>query len=117
LSLPFHKIGFFDWIVPGARQRKLNEAESINRQRRSDADKRFQNDHAQWNKQCENIGKQNEIALANHEKAKAAWLVAKKLFYENQERFNLEVDELEKQLFEAVERGLEKILCRSAGPI
>jgi len=80
--------------VPGARQKKLNEAEALNRQRRNEADKRFQNDHANWMKQCENVRNKNEASSANHQKAKAAWHLAKQVFYEKQKRFNLEMEPL-----------------------
>ena len=102
------KIGFADWIVPGARQKKLNEAEASNRQRRNEADKRFQNDHANWMKQCENVRNKNEASSANHQKAKAAWHLAKQVFYENQKRFNLEMEALEKQHLNRSEEALKR---------
>jgi len=114
------KIGFADWIVPGARRKKLNEAETLNRQRRNEADKRLQNDHANWMKQCENIRNKNESSLANHHKAKAAWHLAKQVFYEKQKRFNLEMEDLEKQYLNRSEAALKRycaeVLVRSEYP-
>jgi len=45
-----------------------------------------------------------------HEKAKAAWVLAKKVSMRSRIIFNLEVEDLQKTIWESVRRGAEKIL-------
>jgi restriction system protein len=112
--------GILDWIIPGLRKRKQSEADSINRSQRDEADRRFRQAHTEWEKQCGVIREVNEAALANREKAKAAWVLAKKVFHEKQNRFNLEVDEFQKQYVnhseEALKRYCTEVLAHSEYP-
>jgi len=113
-------IGLLDWIIPGLRKKKQSEADSINRYQRDEADRRFQQAHTEWEKQCRAIREANEAALAIHEKAKAAWVLAKEVFHEKQNHFNLEVEELQKQYVnrseEALKRYCAEVLAHSEYP-
>src|SRR5208283_7136 len=114
------KIGFVDWIVPGRRKKKLGYAEAINQQRRNEAEGRFRQFYEEWKKECEARRNANQLDLTNFEKAKAAWILDKRLFYEAQRRLNEEVDELRKQHAahspEALKRYCAEVLARSEYP-
>lgn len=113
------KIGFLDWIVPGRRRRKLADAEAINQQRRDEIEKRFQLAHAEWERGCAEIKNAN-LAATTFEKASAAWMLDKKVFYEKQKCFNQKVDELRTQYAahspEALKRYCAEVLARSEYP-
>ena len=104
------QIRFIDWILPGARQRKQGEAVATNRQRRNEIEARFQQAHLDWKTRCEELRNVNAAALANCEKAKAARLLERQIFYEIQKRINLEVEERKNRYLNRSEEAL-KIYC------
>lgn len=87
-------ISFLDSIIPGARKKKLTVAEVTERQRRTEADQRFQEAHAEWKRRTEEIARLNESAISNHAKSEAAWVLEKHVFEEHQMQYNQSIDDL-----------------------
>jgi len=113
-------IGFLDWIIPGARAKKLEAAHAMERTRKADADQRFEVEHRNWKFQSDLILQSNQAALADHEKAKVTWLLEKHTFEEQQKSYNQGIVELREQYLsrdaEAVIRYCAEVLARSDYP-
>lgn len=100
---PFHvTINLVDWIVPGARKRKLRTEKTEQASRKKDAEQRFDQAHSSWQKNINEIRQRNETALSNREKAKAAWVLEKRVFEETQKSFNAGIEEFKKSYFARV---------------
>jgi restriction system protein len=109
-----------DWIIPGSRNKKLAAAKLDESNKRRDSQRRFEQAHATWDKQTREITTRNQNALANHEKAKADFLIEWQSFLEAQKAFNLDIEEF-KELYlqrvpEAVTRYCTEVLSRSEYP-
>src|SRR4029077_9664931 len=113
-------IKWFDWIVPGARRKKLLIAQTEKARRRAQAHDKYLQAHADWKRLYEEIARENENTLFNHEKAKATWLLKRQVFIEQQKVFNLGVEEFQRQYRErspdALIRYWSEILAHSEYP-
>ncbi len=113
-------ITFLDWIIPGSRKKKIAAAQLAENQRRAEADRGFQEAHQEWKRRSDKITELNQNTLADHEKAKAAWLLEKHIFKEQQKRHNWGVGEFRKQYLngvaEAVVGHCNEVLARSEYP-
>jgi len=111
---------FIDWILPGARQKKLATARIEEDNRKRDAQERFARVHTAWEQQVREITERNRAALAKHEKKKVARLLEKRNFQEVQRLFNSEIDAFRKSYFErapaALVRYWTEVLSRSEYP-
>ena len=102
-ALPFRvTINFVDWIIPGARNKKLATEKSEQASRNKDAQQKFEQAHSAWQKNINEIKQRNARALSNHEKAKAAWVLEKRVFEETQKSFNAGIEESKKSYFARV---------------
>lgn len=105
--MPFHvTIKPIDWLIPGARKKKLTIEKIEQASRDKDGQHRFDQAHSTWQKKVDEIRRRNELALSNHEKAKAAWVLEKRVFGETQKIFNSGVDKFKKSYFERNHEGL-----------
>ena len=113
-------IKFVDWLLPGAREQKLTAAKTEEVRRKKDAQQKFAQAHASWEKEVRAITEINQMELANDEKAKAAWLLEKRTFGENQRVFNTGIDLFKKSYFERVPEALirywTEVLSKSEYP-
>jgi len=113
-------IGFLDWIIPGARAKKFEAARMIEQKRKADADHRFKVEHGNWELHSDYTSQLNQEALTNHEKAKAAWLLEKHIFEEQQKRYNQGIDAFREQYFnrdpECIVRYCTEVVARSEYP-
>lgn len=111
---------FIDWILPGARKKKLAAARIDEENEKRDARERFERVHATWERHVREITERNQTALANHEKAKIAWLLEKRIFEEAQRTFNSGIDAFResysKRAPEALIRYWTEVLSRSEYP-
>ncbi len=109
-----------DWLIPGAREKKLTAAKTEEARRKRDAQQKFAQAHASWEKEVKAITEINQMELANDEKAKAAWLLEKHTFGENQKVFNSGIDLFKKSYFERVPEALirywTEVLSKSEYP-
>ena len=113
-------ITFVDWIIPGARRKKIGAAQLAQAERQAVADKSFNGAHAEWRALSQKTSELNEQSLAAHEKANAAWLLEKHIFEEQQKKYNAEIDEFQKQyrdrVPEAIARYCTEVVSRSEYP-
>jgi restriction system protein len=111
---------FLDWIILGSRKKKIAAAQLEERKRRGEADKRFDEACLEWRRCSDEITKLNENALADHEKAKAAVLLERHVFEEQQRRYNDGIKEFRQQylsgLPEAIVRYCTEVLSQSEYP-
>jgi restriction system protein len=109
-----------DWLLPGAREKKLTAAKTEEARRKKDAQQKFAQAHASWEKEVKAITEINQMELANDEKAKAAWLLEKHTFGENQKVFNTGIDLFKKSYFDRVPEALirywTEVLSKSEYP-
>lgn len=114
------KLTLVDWLLPGAREKKLEAARIEDATRRTDAHQRFAKAHSAWEGEAKETTVRNQTALANHEKAKAAWLIERRTFAETQKLFNSEIDDFKKSYFERAPASLMRywteVLARSEYP-
>jgi restriction system protein len=114
------KIYLLDWILPGARQKKLTTARSEEMRRKDDVNRRFVRDYSTWEKKAKEVTARNETILASHEKAKAGWLLEKHVFADSQKLFNSEIDDFKKAYFNrtpaAMIRYWTEVLAKSEYP-
>jgi len=121
VPLPFTlPIKLVDWILPGAREKKLTAVKIEEERRKRDAEQRFAQAHSAWGKNVKEITERNQTILANHEKAKAAWQLEKHTFAETQKLFNSGINEFKKAYFnrvpEAMIRYWPEVLSKSEYP-
>jgi restriction system protein len=121
IALPVPRtIKFVDWIVPGARKRKLAFAAAEEAGRKRAAQQRFDFALSSWEKKVKEITERNQTTLANHEKAKAGWVLEKRTFGETQKLFNSGIDEFKKSYSERVPAALirywTEVLSKSEYP-
>ena len=113
-------IKFLDWIIPGAREKKLKAVRMEEESRRKNAQQRFAVAHDLWTKKIQEITERNQTTLANHEKAKAAWQLEKHTFAETQKLFNSGINDFKKAYFnrvpEALIRYWTEVLSKSEYP-
>lgn len=113
-------IKLVDWILPGAREKKLAAARTEEASSKKDAQQRFAQAHSAWEKKVREITERNQTALANHEKAKAAWLIERRSFAEMQKLFNSGIEEFNKFYFDRVPEALirywTEVLSKSEYP-
>jgi restriction system protein len=113
-------IKFVDWLLPGAREKKLTAAKTEEARRKQDAQQKFAQAHASWDKEVKAITEINQMELANDEKVKAAWALEKRTFGENQKAFNAGIDLFKKSYFERVPEALirywTEVLSKSEYP-
>jgi restriction system protein len=113
-------IKFVDWIIPGARKKKLMALRIEEESRKKNAEERFAVAHDLWEKKVKEITERNQIASANRENAKTAWLLEKETFAETQKRFNSGIDEFKKSYSERVPEALirywTEVLSKSEYP-
>ncbi len=114
-------IGFLDWIIPGARTKKLEAARVVEQMRKAEADQKYDAEHRNWKCQLDFVVQSNQKALADHEKARAAWLLEKHTFEEQQKSYNQGIDELRERYLrhdpEAVVRYCTEVLAQSQYPV
>lgn len=114
------EIKFPDWIIPGARAKKLAAASLTELRRRTEANQKYEQAHVDWKRRSDKIIQLNESALTDHEKAKAAWLIEKHVFEERQKKYNQGVDELREQYLgrrpDSIVRYCTEVLARSEYP-
>lgn len=121
VPLPFSlPIKLVDWILPGAREKKLTAVKIEEERRNRDAQERFAQAHSAWGKKVKEITERNQTILANHEKAKAAWELDKRTFAETQNLFNSGINDFRKAYFnrvpEALIRYWTEVLSKSEYP-
>jgi restriction system protein len=113
-------IKFVDWIIPGAREKKLKAVRMEEESRRKNAQQRFAVAHDLWTKKIKEITERNLTTFANHEKAKAAWQLEKHTFAETQKLFNSGINDFKKAYFnrvpEALIRYWTEVLSKSEYP-
>jgi len=113
-------VNFFDWFLPGVRAGKLARMEVEETRRKRDAQERFVLAHSIWEKKVNEIKQSNQNASAKHEKAKAAWVLERRIFGETQKLFNSGIDEFKKSYFDRVPAALirywTEVLSKSEYP-
>jgi restriction system protein len=113
-------IKFVDWILPGAREKKLTAARTEEARRKRDSQQKYAQAHSAWEKKVKEITERNQTALANHEKAKAGCVLEKRTFGETQRLFNSGIDAFKKSYFERVPAALirywTEVLSKSEYP-
>jgi restriction system protein len=114
------KVRLVDWVLPGARGRKLKAARIEEEKRKIDAQQRFAQARSAWESKVKETTERNQMSSANREKAKAAWLIERGIFAETQRRFNSGIDDFRKSYFEhapeALIRYWTEVLSRSEYP-
>ncbi len=121
VALPFTAtIKLVDWILPGARERKLTAAKIEEERRKRDAQQRFAQAHSAWGRKVKEITERNQTSVANNEKAQAAWLLERQTFAETRSLFNSGIDDLKQEYFnrvpEALIRYWTEVLSKSEYP-
>jgi restriction system protein len=113
-------VGFLDWIIPGARAKKLEAARMVEQTREAEADQKYDAAHRNWKDLSDCIEQSNQKALANHEKTRAAWLLEKHTFEEQQKSYNQGIEGLREHYLkrdpEAVVRYCTEVVARSDYP-
>src|SRR6266850_1703976 len=113
-------VNFVDWFLPGVRARKLASMKTEETRRNRDAKDRFALAHSIWEKKVNEIKQSNQNGLANHEKAKAALVLERRVFGETQKVFNSGIDQFKKSYFERVPEALigywSEVLSKSEYP-
>ena len=113
-------IKLVDWILPGAREKKLTAARKEEESKKKDAHQRFSQTHSAWEKNVKEIKARNQTTQANYEKAKVAWLLERQIFAEKQKLFNSGIDEFKKSYCDRVPDALNRywteVLSKSEYP-
>jgi restriction system protein len=113
-------IRFFDWIVPGARAKIIEAARMLEQKWKAESDQKFDVEHRNWKMHTDSNAQLNQTALTDHEKAKAAWLLEKHIFEEQQKHYNQGIDTFREQYLnrdpESVVRYCTEVVARSEYP-
>ncbi|HEY4840024.1 MAG TPA: restriction endonuclease [Candidatus Acidoferrales bacterium] len=113
-------ITFLDRIVPRLKNKKLAAAQELEKKLRSQAEARFIRAHHEWKKSFDEASALNQNSRADYEKAKAAWVLEKHVFAEQQMQYNSALAEFRKQYLnrvaEAIVRYCNEVVARSVYP-
>src|SRR3984885_11684777 len=113
-------ITFLDRIVPRLKNKKLAAAQELEKKLRSQAEARFIRAHHEWKKSFDEASALNQNSRADYEKAKAAWVLEKHVFAEQQMQYNSALAEFRKQYLnrvaQAIVRYWNEVVARSVYP-
>ena len=113
-------MGTLDWIIPGRRRKKIANAQLEENRRTADANERFSRVHAEWERRYKEVSHERQAAQAAYDAALASWRNEKQAFEEEQNKYNLGLDDFHNQylrkLPEALLRYWDEVLAWSQYP-